>query len=161
MHDGYAKIIGWGLFAALMFAGPAQAQTARERNEGADRAAQRSERRDGSIFSDRDRMSAWEKGQKELEQQLKTGQEKNFYRQELEKHGFQITSTNYDKPDYTEYEVVKGNNTYEVQIDFDKAGKATKVEVVTNMWQAEGTERALESQRGSGGSRRTGAQSAK
>jgi len=155
MEKGYVKIIGWGLFAALVIAGPAQAQSSRQTSEGKDRPAQSSDRGDGSVFSDRDRMSGWERGQKELEQDLKPGQDKSFYRQQLEKNGFQITSTNYDKPDYTEFEVVKGNNTYEVQIDFDKSGKATKVDVVTNMWQAEGTERALES-RQSGESPKTG-----
>jgi hypothetical protein len=147
MQNRYVKIIGWGLFSALVVVGPAQAQ--RDATEGKDRAT--SDRREGSSFSDRDRMSAWEREQKQLEQELKPGQDKNFYRQQLEKKGFQITSTNYDKPDYGEYEIVKGNNTYEVQIDFDKSGKATKVDVVTNMWQAEGTERALESHQ-SGGS---------
>jgi hypothetical protein len=46
--------------------------------------------------------------------------------------GWQITSVNYDKPDYVEYEIVKGGNSYEVQIDFEKnSRKATKVDVTT------------------------------
>jgi hypothetical protein len=61
--------------------------------------------------------------------------------------GWKVTSVNYDKPDYVEYEIVKGNDTYEVQIDFDKnSGKATKVDVAPNMWAAEATNRALEAQ---------------
>jgi hypothetical protein len=37
---------------------------------------------------------------------------------------------NADRPDYVEYEIVKGNDTYEVQIDIDKnSGKATRVDV--------------------------------
>jgi uncharacterized protein YmfQ (DUF2313 family) len=85
------------------------------------------------------------KNQKErLEQALKTGEEKAFYRRELEKAGWKITSVNYDKPDYVEYEVVKNDSTYEVQIDFDKnSHKATKVDVATNAWKAEATENAL------------------
>jgi hypothetical protein len=35
-----------------------------------------------------------------LEKALKTGETKDFYRRELEKMGWQITSVNYDKPDY-------------------------------------------------------------
>jgi hypothetical protein len=36
----------------------------------------------------------------------------------------------YDKPEYLEYEIVKGDDSYEVQIDFDKnSSKATKVGV--------------------------------
>ena len=62
--------------------------------------------------------------------------------------GWKITSVNYDKPDYAEYEIVKGDQTYEVQIDFDKnSHKATKVDVATNAWKADSTENALKSKR--------------
>jgi hypothetical protein len=58
--------------------------------------------------------------------------------------GYKVTSVNADKPDYVEYEIVKGEDTFEVQIDFDKnSGKATKVDVSANMWQAEATDKAL------------------
>jgi hypothetical protein len=58
--------------------------------------------------------------------------------------GWKITSVNYDKPDYAEYEIVKGDQTYEVQIDLDKnSHKATKVDVATNVWKADSTENAL------------------
>ena len=67
-----------------------------------------------------------------------------FIAVELEKMGWKITSVNYDKPDYAEYEIVKGDQTYEVQIDFDKnSHKATKVDVATNAWKADSTENAL------------------
>lgn len=100
-------------------------------------------------FSDRDRRADWGKGKEALERSLKTGQDKAFYRKELEKQGYKVTSVNYDKPDYAEYEVVKGDQSYEVQIDFDKdSKKASKIDVTTNMWQAEATERALEGARG-------------
>src|SRR5688500_9473211 len=84
-------------------------------------------------FSDRDRTKSSKNDQEKLEQALKTGEEKAFYRRELEKMGWKITSVNYDKPDYVEYEIVKNDNSYEVQIDIDKnSHKATKVDVVTN-----------------------------
>ncbi|HET8563368.1 MAG TPA: hypothetical protein VFM35_05800 [Candidatus Binatia bacterium] len=99
-------------------------------------------------YSDRDHRADWGKGKEALEQSLKTGEDKAFYRKELEKQGYKITSVNYDKPDYVEYEVVKGDQSYEVQIDLDKnTGKAKKIDVTTNMWQAEATERALEANR--------------
>jgi uncharacterized protein YmfQ (DUF2313 family) len=98
-------------------------------------------------FSDRNRRADWGKGKEALERSLKPGQDKAFYRKELEKAGYKVTSVNYDKPDYVEYEVVKGDQSYEVQIDLDKSGKASKIDVATNMWQAEATERALESAR--------------
>jgi uncharacterized protein YmfQ (DUF2313 family) len=99
---------------------------------------------DGSRYSDRDRMKKSKGEEGKLEQTLKTGEEKAFYRRELEKMGWQITSVNYDKPDYVEYEIVKGNDSYEVQIDLDKnSHKATKVDVALNAWKTDATEKAL------------------
>jgi uncharacterized protein YmfQ (DUF2313 family) len=95
-------------------------------------------------FSDRDRMKSTKNDKEKLEQALKTGEEKAFYRRELEKMGWKITSVNYDKPDYVEFEIVKNDNSYEVQIDFDKnSHKATKVDVATNAWKTDATENAL------------------
>ncbi|HEY7559602.1 MAG TPA: hypothetical protein VIH18_32860 [Candidatus Binatia bacterium] len=100
--------------------------------------------RDGSRYSDRDMVRDTKDEKEQLEKALKTGEEKEFYRRELEKAGFMITAVNYDKPDYVEYEVVKGKNSYEVQIDFDKnSHKAKNVDVAFNAWQTEATERAL------------------
>jgi uncharacterized protein YmfQ (DUF2313 family) len=95
-------------------------------------------------FSDRDRMKSSKDDKEKLEQALKTGEEKAFYRRELEKMGWKVTSVNYDKPDYVEYEIVKSDNSYEVQIDIDKnSHKATKVDVVTNAWKTDATKNAL------------------
>src|ERR1700747_2104762 len=97
-----------------------------------------------SDYSDRDRMKSSSDEKKQLEQALKTGEEKDFYRRELERMGWQIPAVNYDKPDYLEYEIVKGPATYEVQVSFDKnSHKANKVDVAWNMWKADATERAL------------------
>ncbi|HEV8719094.1 MAG TPA: hypothetical protein VGW77_00465 [Candidatus Binatia bacterium] len=58
--------------------------------------------------------------------------------------GWQITSVNYDKPDYLEYEIVKGDQSFEVQIDVDKnSHKSTKVDVTTNAWKTDATKQAL------------------
>jgi len=65
-----------------------------------------------------------------LKTALKTGETKKFYRHEIENMGWQITSVNYDKPEYLEYEIRKGEDLYEVQIAFDKDSRiATKVDV--------------------------------
>jgi len=99
---------------------------------------------EGNRYSDRDQMKTWGSEKERLESALKSGHDKSFYRRELERLGYNITAVNYDKPDYLEYEIVKGRDTFEVQIDFDKASqKSTKVDVTTNMWQAESTDRAL------------------
>ncbi|MGH7855222.1 MAG: hypothetical protein ACREP3_17360 [Candidatus Binatia bacterium] len=95
-------------------------------------------------YSDRDRMKTAKNSEEKLEQALKTGEEKAFYRRELEKMGWKVTSVNYEKPDYVEYEIVKGNDSYEVQVDFDKnSNKATKVDVAMNAWKADATKKAL------------------
>jgi uncharacterized protein YmfQ (DUF2313 family) len=96
-------------------------------------------------YSDRDRMKSSKGEEDKLEQALKTGEEKEFYRRQLEKMGWKITSVNYDKPDYVEYEIVKGDQSYEVQIDFDKnSRKAMKVDVALNAWKADATKKALD-----------------
>jgi uncharacterized protein YmfQ (DUF2313 family) len=97
-------------------------------------------------YSDRDRKDQWEKQRNELANALKPGEDRDYYRRQLEKMGYSITSVNRDKPEYMEYEIVKGDQTYEVQVDFDKnSHKARKVEVAPNMWKSEGTEKALNS----------------
>jgi uncharacterized protein YmfQ (DUF2313 family) len=97
-----------------------------------------------SRFSDRDHKSSWEKGKEELVRSLKIGEEKPFYRRELQKLGYQITSVNSDKPEYTEYEIVKGDRSYEIAIDFEKnSHRASKVDVGTNMWRTKETDEAL------------------
>ena len=98
-------------------------------------------------YSDGDRVKASKDSEDKLEQALKTGEEKAFYRRELEKMGWKITSVNYDKPDYVEYEIVKGDESYEVQIGFDKnSRKANKVDVTLNAWKADATKQALKGQ---------------
>ena len=109
-----------------------------------------------SAFSDRDRIASAKNDKDKLQQSLKTGEDKSFYRQELEKAGWTITSVNYDKPDYVEYEIVKGQSTYEVQIDLDKSThKATKVDVAYNAWKTDATEAALEGKKSPASNRTT------
>jgi hypothetical protein len=86
----------------------------------------------------------WNQGQAELQKQLAPGAPAADYRKKIEDLGYKITSTNYNTDDYLEYEVVKGDMTWEVQIDVDdKTHKATEVKAVTNMWKTDATEQAL------------------
>ncbi|MCB1859319.1 MAG: hypothetical protein KDI63_13650 [Gammaproteobacteria bacterium] len=89
------------------------------------------------------RMAKWKQDKDELEVALGVGKEKSYYRQTLEKMGYAITSVNSDESDYLEYEIIKGGDSYEVQIDFEN-GLANEVDVTTNIWRAEATEQALE-----------------
>lgn len=93
-------------------------------------------------YSDRARMKAWTGEKERIEKALATGHDKAWYDQQLRQMGYQVTSVNDAEKDYVEYEVVKGRDSFEVQIDFD-ANKAKKVDVTTNVWQSEATERAL------------------
>jgi uncharacterized protein YmfQ (DUF2313 family) len=88
------------------------------------------------------RMKAWTTDKDALEKALGTGKDKAFYRQSLEKMGYAITAINRDSADALEYEIVKGGNSYEVQVDF-KDGRSTKVDVTTNVWKAASTREAL------------------
>ena len=123
------------LIAVFLFS--AQAGRAAERDRNASGASGK-----GKEYSDRDRRAGSEKGKQELERVLKLGQDKEAYRRELEKDGWKITSVNYDKPDYVEWEIVKGDQTYEVQIDL-KDNKSTKIDIAPNVWKAKATGEAL------------------
>lgn len=86
----------------------------------------------------------WNQGQAELQKQLAPGMAAADYRKKIEGLGYQVTSTNYNNPDYLEYELVKGDMTWEAQIDVDSTSKkATKVDVTMNTWKTDATERAL------------------
>lgn len=86
----------------------------------------------------RDSVSTGEK--ERLQQALQGAAARADYAKVLESNGYRISAINTDKPDYLEYEVVKGDKTYEVQLNFDKgAAKATKVDVASNLWRADAT----------------------
>lgn len=96
-----------------------------------------------AVVVDRDaRMKTWTTDKDALEKALGTGKDKAFYRQTLEKAGYAITAVNRDSADALEYEIVKGGNSYEVQVNL-KDGKSTKVDVTTNVWKAASTRDAL------------------
>ena len=89
------------------------------------------------------RNKAWidEKGR--LEATLGTGHDRAYYKSALEKQGYKVTHMNENDKKNLEYEIVKGDTSYEVQVDFDaKTGRSTRVGVSTNVWEAPETERA-------------------
>jgi uncharacterized protein YmfQ (DUF2313 family) len=92
-----------------------------------------------------DSNERWNQTQAELQKNLPPGLPADIYRRKLEDMGYKVTSTNYDKPDYLEYEIVKGDQTWEVQVDVDdNTHKATKVDIVANRWKTDATKQALE-----------------
>ena len=87
----------------------------------------------------------WNQGQAELQKQLPPGMAADSYRSKLEQMGYKVTSTNYNNPDYLEFEVVKGDQTWEVQIDVDEnTRKATEVDIAQNVWRTDATASALD-----------------
>ena len=95
----------------------------------------------------RDSSKGWNDQKERLEKSLVLGKDLAFYTGELKKMGYQITSTNDKEKNYVELEIVKGRDTYEIQMDLNDAGKAKKVDVTSNMWQADTTEKALAAKR--------------
>lgn len=93
----------------------------------------------------RNKRDAETKGWKDaLEQKLAAAQSRSDYAQILESNGYRISAINADKPDYLEYEVVKGDHSYEVQLDFKKGStKASDIDVTNNMWRADSTKAML------------------
>ncbi len=100
-----------------------------------------------SAYSDSPRMARYNTETEKLEKALPKGKPLAAYTADLKKMGYQITSTNDREKDYVEMEIVKGQSTYEVQIDLDDSGKASKVDVTANMWQSDETEKALDKSR--------------
>lgn len=86
----------------------------------------------------------WNQGQAQLQKELVPGMTPETYRQKLEQLGYKIAATNYNNPDYLEYEVVKGDQSWEVQIDVDdEARKATEIDIARNVWQTDATQAAI------------------
>lgn len=95
-------------------------------------------------YSDRERGRGMAGDRTQLQGALGTDKDRNHYRQALEQMGWQVTAVNADRPDYIEYEVVKGDRSYEVQASFDAAtGRSTKIEVEPNIWRADSTVKAM------------------
>lgn len=90
------------------------------------------------------RMAETNNEREQLQLKLRAAQTRADYAKILEANGYRIAAVNADKKDYLEYEVVKGEHSYEVQLDFDKgAALATQVEVAANLWRADATKRML------------------
>jgi len=102
---------------------------------------------DGTMYSDRTYAKNWTSEKEKIHKSLAVGKDLTFYQGELKKMGYQITAMNDKEKDYVEMEIVKGRDSYEVQIDLDGTGKGKKIDVTSNMWQADATEKALAAQK--------------
>lgn len=96
-------------------------------------------------YSDRRYMKGWTDEKDRLEKALPMNLKASDYRSKLEGLGYKVTAVNDRETDYVEYEISKGENSYEVQIDLDKGtGMAKKIDVTSNLWEAEATDRATD-----------------
>jgi len=96
-------------------------------------------------YSDRRYMKSWTDEKDRLEKSLPKNLKAADYRSKLEGMGYKVTAVNDRDKDYVEYEIAKGENSYEVQIDLDaKTGMAKKIDVTSNLWEADATDRATD-----------------
>lgn len=84
-------------------------------------------------------------GASTLEGILPAGEGPDWYWTRMENAGYEVTSINYERDDYVEYEVVKGEDSYEVQLELDsESGKVDSVEITSNPWPASSTKEVLD-----------------
>lgn len=96
-------------------------------------------------YSDRRNMKGWTDEKTALEKALPLNLKAADYRAKIEGMGYKVTNVNDRDKDYVEYEIAKGVNSYEVQIDLNEAtGTATKVDVTNNLWEASATDDATD-----------------
>ena len=99
--------------------------------------------KDAATARDVDRNKAFADEKQRLEASLGVGKNREYYRGAVEKMGYKVASVNDASSDSVEYEIVKGDTSYELQVDFDPATRMSKkVDVSTNLWDAPGTDRA-------------------
>ena len=92
-------------------------------------------------YRDSNYKEGWTNEKTELEQAFAPNMSPADYQAKLEKMGYEISSVNEREDDHVEYEIVKGDQSYEVQIEMDPATKMGKsVDVSTNMWESDATE---------------------
>ncbi len=104
-------------------------------------------------YSDRRYMKAWDDEKGRLEKALQPNLEVSKYRPAIEAMGYQVTAVNDREADYVEYEIARGDNSYEVQIDINPQTRIAKeVDVTSNLWEADATDRATD--RGNAGTRK-------
>ena len=79
-----------------------------------------------------------------LEENLLPGHPPDWYETRLAESGYEVTAVNYDDEDYREYEIVRGEESYEVQLEIDaSSGTVATVTVATNPWKATPTTEML------------------
>jgi ribosomal protein S6 len=96
-------------------------------------------------YSDSRYMKGWTDEKERLEKALPLKLKATDYRSRLEGMGYKVTAVNDQEKDYVEYEIAKGDNSYEVKIDLDpSSGMAKEIDVTSNLWEADATDKATD-----------------
>lgn len=96
-------------------------------------------------YSDSRYMQGWTDEKDRLEKALPLDLKAADYRPKLEGLGYKVTAVNDQEKDLVEYEIAKGENSYEVKIELDpNSGMAKDIDVASNLWEAEATDKATD-----------------
>ncbi len=96
-------------------------------------------------YSDKRYLKNWTDEKDQLEKALPANLKVGEYRGKLEALGYRVTAVNDRELDRMELEIVKGDNSYEVQIDVDPTSRmARKIDVTSNLWEADATDAATD-----------------
>ena len=96
-------------------------------------------------YSDKLYLRNWTDEKDQLEKALPANLKVDEYRGKLERLGYRVTAVNDRELNHLEFEIVKGVNSYEVQIDVDPTSRmARKIDVTSNLWEAEATDAATD-----------------
>ncbi|ART81608.1 hypothetical protein CBP31_02320 [Oceanisphaera profunda] len=95
-------------------------------------------------YSDAQFADTWAQEKDALAAAMPAGKKFDDYKKILEDKGYQITSINDADDDEVEFEIVKGDHSFEVNLERDDDTKVVEeVEISNNIWHSEETEKAL------------------
>lgn len=95
-------------------------------------------------YSDAQFADTWTQEKEALIKAMPVGKEFADYKKILEDKGYQITSVNDQDDDEIEFEIVKGDHSFEVNLEYEDDSKVVdEVKVTNNIWHSEETEKAL------------------
>ncbi|WP_319783730.1 hypothetical protein [Oceanisphaera sp. IT1-181] len=96
-------------------------------------------------YSDAQFADTWAQEKEALAAAMPVGKKFDDYKKILEDRGYQITSINDVDDDDVEFEIVKGDHSFEVNLERDDDTQVVnEVEVSNNIWHSEETEKALD-----------------
>lgn len=97
-----------------------------------------------SRVRDSDRMADWNEEHQILRGMLPAGEPIDSYMRRMGMLGYRVTAVNDSAPDHIEWEVVRGNDSFEVQLHkTPDTDQVNEVDVTMNIWPSKETKQAL------------------